>query len=101
MGEAGDQLTRSAEQIEQRIEDTRYRLESRLSELEIRAREAVSIRQRVAQRPWVALAGAAGVGFAIGLLRHNRARDEDRARLRRIRRQGSLSGETFGDDYPE
>lgn len=78
MGEAGDQLTKSAEQIEQRIENARYRLESRLSQLEDRARQAVSIRQRVAERPWVALAGAAGVGLVLGLLRRSRYQDVER-----------------------
>lgn len=72
MGEAGDQLTDSARQIERRIADARYRLENRLSQLEERARQAVSIRQRVAERPWIALAGAAGLGLALGLLRHTR-----------------------------
>jgi ElaB/YqjD/DUF883 family membrane-anchored ribosome-binding protein len=74
MGEARDELTPTADQIEQRIEITRSRLEGRLSELEDRTRQALSIRQRVAERPWVALAGAAGVGFAIGLLRRHRHR---------------------------
>jgi ElaB/YqjD/DUF883 family membrane-anchored ribosome-binding protein len=69
MGEAGDELTARAEQIEQQIEDTRGRLETRLSELEGRARQALSIRQRVAERPWVVLAGAVGVGFTLGLFR--------------------------------
>jgi ElaB/YqjD/DUF883 family membrane-anchored ribosome-binding protein len=77
MGEAGDELTTSAQQIERRIEDARYRLENRLSQLEDRARQAVSIRQRVAERPWVALAGAAGLGLALGLLRHKRYEDVD------------------------
>ena len=72
MGEAGDQLTVRAEQIEQDIQHTRNRLEGRLSQLEDRTRQALSIRQRVAERPWVALAGAAGVGLALGLLRRGR-----------------------------
>lgn len=73
MGQAGDELTASADQIERRIEDTRNRLSGRLSELELRTREALSLRQRVAQRPWTAVAGALGVGFVVGLLRRRRA----------------------------
>ncbi len=73
MGQAGDELTASAEQIERSIQDTRNRLSGRLSELEMRTRDALSIRQRVAQRPWTAVAGAAGLGLVIGLMRRRRA----------------------------
>lgn len=74
MGEAGDQLTTRAEEIEQDIADTRNRLESRLSQLEDRTRQALSFRQRVAERPWTVLAGAAGLGLAVGLLQRKRPR---------------------------
>lgn len=76
MGEARDELT-SAEMIEERIEAARNRLTVRLSELEERTRQVVSLRKHVADRPWVALAGAAGIGLALGLLRHRRRGAED------------------------
>lgn len=72
MGEAADELTPKAEVIEQRIEDTRNRMQNRLWELEDRTRQALSIRQRVAERPWTVLAGAACVGMLLGLMRKRR-----------------------------
>ncbi len=71
MGEARDELTpnREAERIEQRIAATRDRLEDKLSRLESRTRDMLSVRQKVAARPWAAVGGAAALGFAVGLLR--------------------------------
>jgi ElaB/YqjD/DUF883 family membrane-anchored ribosome-binding protein len=74
MGEAADELTPKAEHIEEQIEDTRSRMQNRLWELEDRTRQALSIRQRVAERPWAVLAGAAGVGMLLGLLGKRRRR---------------------------
>ncbi len=77
MGEAGDELTPSAEQIERRIEAARDRLTVRLSQIEERTREVVSLRRHVADRPWVAMASAAGIGLALGLMHHHRRRERD------------------------
>jgi ElaB/YqjD/DUF883 family membrane-anchored ribosome-binding protein len=74
MGEAADELTPKAEHIEESIEHTRNRMQNRLWELEDRTRQALSIRQRVAERPWTVLAGAAGVGMLLGLLTKRRRR---------------------------
>ena len=76
MGEAADELTPKAAKIEDRIEDTRNRIQHRLWTLEDRARQALSIRQRVAERPWTVLAGAAGVGLLLGLLGKRRRHDD-------------------------
>ncbi len=72
MGEAADELTPKAEIIEERIEHTRNRMQRRLWELESRARQALSVRQRLAERPWTVLAAAAGVGMLLGLMRKRR-----------------------------
>lgn len=74
MGEAADELTPKAEYIEERIAHARNRMQNRLQELEDRTRQALSVRRRVAERPWTVLAGAAGVGMLLGLLRKKRRR---------------------------
>lgn len=74
MGEKADELTPRADLIERRIEHTRNRMQVRLWEIEERARRALSVRERVAERPWTALAGAATIGLALGLLRKRRRR---------------------------
>jgi len=75
MGEATNELNQP-ERIERRIEETRARLDDKLGVLEQRARDAVSIRRRVAERPWSAVGGAAAVGLALGLYRGWKNRDE-------------------------
>jgi ElaB/YqjD/DUF883 family membrane-anchored ribosome-binding protein len=75
MGEATNELNQP-ERIERRIEETRARLDDKLGVLEQRARDAVSIRRRVAERPWAAVGGAAAVGLALGLYRGWKNRDE-------------------------
>ncbi len=72
MGEAADELTPKAEMIEERIEHARNRMQLRLWELESRMRQALSLRLRVAERPWTVLAAAAGVGMLLGLMRKRR-----------------------------
>ncbi len=74
MGEAADELNQP-ERIEQRIEATRSQLDDKLTLIEQRARDAVSVRRRVAERPWAVLGGAAAVGLAVGLVKGWRARD--------------------------
>jgi len=74
MGEAPDQLNQP-ERIEQRIEATRSQLDHKLAAIEQRARDAVSVRRRVAERPWTVLGGAAAVGLALGLVRGWRERN--------------------------
>jgi ElaB/YqjD/DUF883 family membrane-anchored ribosome-binding protein len=75
MGEAPDKLNQP-ERIEQRIEATRSQLDEKLTALEQRAREAVSVRRRVAERPWTVVGGAAAVGLAVGLVKGWRGRDD-------------------------
>ncbi|HOC19170.1 MAG TPA: hypothetical protein PKK95_12920 [Vicinamibacterales bacterium] len=75
MGEAADKLSQP-ERIEQRIEQTRSRLDDKLSAIEQRARDAVSVRRRVAGRPWTVVGGAAAVGLAAGLVKGWRGRDD-------------------------
>lgn len=75
MGQAADQLSQP-ERIEQRIEQTRSQLDDKLTAIEQRAREAVSVRRRVAARPWTVVGGAAAVGLAAGLVKGWRARDD-------------------------
>lgn len=75
MGEAADQLNQP-ERIEQRIEATRSQLDDKLNAIEQRAREAMSVRRRVAERPWTVIGGAAAVGLAVGLVKGWRERDE-------------------------
>lgn len=74
MGEAANELNQP-ERIERQIENTRARLDEKLGRLENRTREAVSIRRRVADRPWTAVGGAAAVGLAFGLYRGWRDRE--------------------------
>ena len=74
MGEATNELNQP-ERIEQQIEETRARLDDKLGVIEQRARDAISVRRRVAERPWVAVGGAAAVGLALGLYRGWKNRD--------------------------
>lgn len=75
MGEAADQLNQP-ERIERRIEATRSQLDEKLTAIEQRARDAVSVRRRVAERPWSVVGGAAAVGLAVGLVKGWRERDD-------------------------
>ena len=75
MGEAADQLNQP-ERIEQRIEATRSQLDDKLAAIERRARDAVSVRRRVAERPWTILGGAAAIGLAFGLVKGWRGRND-------------------------
>jgi ElaB/YqjD/DUF883 family membrane-anchored ribosome-binding protein len=68
MGEASNELNQP-ERIEQRIEQTRSRLDEKLGAIEQRARDAVSVRRRVAERPWAIIGGAAAIGAAVGLVK--------------------------------
>jgi ElaB/YqjD/DUF883 family membrane-anchored ribosome-binding protein len=77
MGEATSELNQP-ERIERRIEETRARLDVRLGVIEQRARDAVSVRRRVAERPWTAVGGAAALGLAVGLYRGWKNRDDSR-----------------------
>lgn len=74
MGEAADKLNQP-ERIEQRIEATRSQLDEKLTAIEQRARDAMSVRRRVAERPWSVVGGAAAVGLAVGLVKGWRERD--------------------------
>lgn len=79
MGEATDELNQP-ERIEQRIEQTRSRLDEKLGVIEQRARDAVSVRRRVAERPWTVIGGAAAIGAAVGLVkgwRNNKAHHKE------------------------
>ncbi len=75
MGEAADKLNQP-ERIERRIEATRSQLDEKLTAIEQRARDAVSVRRRVAERPWSVVGGAAAVGLAVGLVKGWRERDD-------------------------
>lgn len=75
MGEAADKLSQP-DRIEQRIEETRSQLDEKLTALEQRARDAMSVRRRVAERPWTVVGGAAAVGLAAGLVKGWRGRGE-------------------------
>ncbi len=62
-------------ELERRIADTRAELGAKLDRLEARTRNALSVRRRVAERPWMAVGAAAAVGFAVGMLRGRRHPD--------------------------
>lgn len=68
--EPGDEITRLRGEIALR----RQRLDSSLNQLGHRVSEDLDWRRRVAAHPWMVLAGAALVGFAIGRLTGPRRR---------------------------
>lgn len=76
MGEASDKLNQP-ERIEERIEATRSQLDEKLTAIEQRARDAVSVRRRVAERPWTVVGGAAALGLAVGLVKGWREREDE------------------------
>ncbi len=62
-------MAEAPDQLEQRIAETRADLEAKLTRLERKARESLSISRRVRQRPWTALGGAVATGVVLGLIR--------------------------------
>ncbi len=61
-------MAETADAIREGIEETRADLDRKLSQIEWKAREQLSLRARVARHPWQALGVAAAVGLAAGLL---------------------------------
>jgi len=62
-------MAEAADQLEQRISETRADLDDKLARLEDRARDTLSIPRRVRRRPWAALGSAAAAGLVAGLVR--------------------------------
>jgi ElaB/YqjD/DUF883 family membrane-anchored ribosome-binding protein len=61
-------MAETADQIRARIEATRADLDRKLNRLEGKARRELSLKARVAQRPWQFVGVAAGAGLMLGLV---------------------------------
>ncbi len=61
-------MAETADQIRAGIEATRADLDRKLGRLEGKAREELSLRNRVAERPWQFVGAAAGAGVLLGLM---------------------------------
>jgi ElaB/YqjD/DUF883 family membrane-anchored ribosome-binding protein len=61
--------SRDPAELERKIDDTRARLDENLAAIERKARATMSVRRRVAERPWAAVGSALAVGFVAGLIR--------------------------------
>ncbi len=68
-------MAETADEIRAGIEATRADLDRKLNRLEGKARRELSIKARVAERPWQLVGAAAGAGLLLGLLMGGR--DED------------------------
>jgi ElaB/YqjD/DUF883 family membrane-anchored ribosome-binding protein len=69
-------VAETADQIRAGIERTRADLDRKLDEMELRARQELSLRNQVARRPWQALGAAAGAGLLLGLVFTPRRREK-------------------------
>lgn len=69
-------MAEAPDQLEQRISETRADLDAKLSRLERKARESLSVSRRIRRRPWTALGGAAATGLVLGLIRGKGAEEK-------------------------
>jgi ElaB/YqjD/DUF883 family membrane-anchored ribosome-binding protein len=61
-------MAETADQIRAGIEATRANLGRKLDRLETKARRELSLKARLAERPWQFLGGAAAAGLVLGLI---------------------------------
>ncbi len=61
-------MAETADEIRAGIEETRADLDRKLDRLESKARAELSVKNRIAERPWQAVGAAAGAGLLLGLL---------------------------------
>ncbi len=68
-------MAETADQIRAGIEATRADLDRKLNRLEGKARRELSVKARVAERPWQFVGAAAGAGLLLGLIMGGRDAD--------------------------
>ncbi len=61
-------MAETADEIRAGIEATRADLDRKLGRLEGKARDQLSLRNRVAERPWQFVGAAVGAGLLLGLV---------------------------------
>ena len=59
-------MDQRSDDIRQNIESTRAALDSKLDNLETKARETFDLKHQVAERPWMALGAAVVAGYVLG-----------------------------------